>query len=60
MVIVPEGKHRVEMSYTAPAARRGAIISALTLLAMAGVVIYPRRNGSGAQTRLKSDDEIIS
>ena len=33
-VIVPEGKHRVEMRYTAPAARRGAIISMLTLLTL--------------------------
>jgi hypothetical protein len=33
-VIVPEGKHRVEMRYTAPSARRGAIISVLTLLAL--------------------------
>jgi len=33
-VIVPEGRHRVEMRYTAPAARRGAIISVLTLLAL--------------------------
>jgi hypothetical protein len=35
-VIVPEGKHRVEMRYTAPAARRGAIISALALAFIAG------------------------
>jgi hypothetical protein len=34
-VILPEGKHRVEMHYAAPAARRGAIISLLTLLALA-------------------------
>ena len=40
-VIVPEGRHRVEMRYTAPAARRGAIISALTLLALiTGAIFY--------------------
>ncbi len=40
-VIVPEGKHRVEMRYTAPGARRGAVISMLTLLAIAfGAVMW--------------------
>ncbi|MGE0128093.1 MAG: YfhO family protein [Blastocatellales bacterium] len=43
-VIVPEGKHRVEMRYTAPAARRGAIISALTLLALAGAIFWSIRS----------------
>src|SRR5262249_17119670 len=38
-MIVPEGRHRVEMRYTAPAARRGAVISALALLALLGGVI---------------------
>jgi hypothetical protein len=41
-VIAPEGRHRVEMRYTAPAARRGAIISALTLLALIGATIFGR------------------
>jgi hypothetical protein len=41
-VIVPEGKHRVEMRYTAPAARRGAIISALTLIVLIGGTIFWR------------------
>lgn len=41
-VIVPEGKHRVEMHYTAPAARRGAIISLLTLLTLMAGVIFCR------------------
>ena len=45
-VIAPEGRHRVEMRYTAPAARRGAIISALTLLALISVGIFCRRNNS--------------
>jgi hypothetical protein len=39
-VIVPEGRHLVEMRYTAPAARRGAIISALTLLALLGGIFF--------------------
>ncbi|HKQ77429.1 MAG TPA: YfhO family protein [Blastocatellia bacterium] len=42
-MIVPEGKHRVEMRYTAPAARRGAIISVSTLLALLGGVIFSIR-----------------
>jgi Bacterial membrane protein YfhO len=42
-VVVPEGRHRVEMRYTAPAARRGAIISALTLITLAGAVIFGLR-----------------
>ena len=41
-VIVPEGRHRVEMRYTAPAARRGAIITALTLIFLIGGTIYWR------------------
>src|SRR5262245_689883 len=45
-LIVPEGRHRVEMRYTAPAARRGAIISAVTLLALAGMVIFSIRSSS--------------
>jgi hypothetical protein len=45
-VILPEGKHRVEMRYTAPAARRGAIISALTLFALAGMVIFSIRSSA--------------
>ncbi|MCA1568435.1 MAG: YfhO family protein [Acidobacteria bacterium] len=42
-VALPAGAHRVEMRYTAPAARNGAIISALTLLALCGLTIYDRR-----------------
>ncbi len=45
-VIVSEGKHHVEMRYTAPAARRGAIISALTLLALLGGSIFSIRAGA--------------
>jgi len=39
-VIVPEGEHRVEMRYTAPAARHGAIITALTLMALVAGTIF--------------------
>ena len=42
-VALPAGAHRVEMRYTAPAARNGAVISALTLLALCGLTIYDRR-----------------
>ena len=42
-VALPAGAHRVEMRYTAPAARNGAIISALTLLALCALTIYDRR-----------------
>ena len=58
-VIVPEGKHRVEMRYTAPAARRGAIISTLTLLALAGMVIFGRRKGLRVQSLLTSNEEVL-
>jgi hypothetical protein len=39
-VAVPAGRHRVEMRYTAPAARHGAIISALALLMLACLCVY--------------------
>ncbi|HKP72445.1 MAG TPA: hypothetical protein VJT82_05875 [Pyrinomonadaceae bacterium] len=42
-VLVPAGKHRVEMRYAAPAARNGAIISALTLVGLCGLSVYNRR-----------------
>jgi hypothetical protein len=42
-VFVPAGAHRVEMRYTAPAARMGAIISASTLLLLCGLAIYDWR-----------------
>jgi hypothetical protein len=58
-VILPEGKHRVEMRYTAPAARRGAIISTLTLLALTGMVIFGRRKGLRVQSLLTSNEEVI-
>jgi hypothetical protein len=40
---VPAGAHRVEMRYTAPAARIGAIISACALLLLCGLTLYDWR-----------------
>jgi hypothetical protein len=37
---VPAGKHTVQMRYTAPGARRGALISGFTVLLIAGLLIY--------------------
>lgn len=42
-VVVPAGQHRVEMRYTAPAARNGALISIFTLLVMVGIAIFSRK-----------------
>ncbi|HEV7903708.1 MAG TPA: YfhO family protein [Pyrinomonadaceae bacterium] len=41
-VAVPAGAHRVEMRYRAPAARNGAIISALTLMLLTGLAFRAR------------------
>ncbi len=43
-VVVPAGKHTVEMSYRAPQARNGAIISLLTLGLIGWIGIRARRN----------------
>jgi hypothetical protein len=42
-VAVPQGTHRVEMYYTAPGARKGAVISAVALFMTCGLGIYSRR-----------------
>ncbi len=42
-VHVPAGRHRVEMRYRAPAARNGAIISALSLAAILALALVARR-----------------
>ncbi|HEY6230958.1 MAG TPA: YfhO family protein [Pyrinomonadaceae bacterium] len=42
-VALPSGQHAVEMHYTAPAARNGAIISGFTLLVIAALGIYAWR-----------------
>ncbi|MDX6271441.1 MAG: hypothetical protein QOD28_2664, partial [Acidobacteriota bacterium] len=39
-VALPAGAHQVEMSYRAPAARNGAIISVLSLLALGALLFY--------------------
>ena len=42
-IVLPAGSHRVEMRYTAPAARNGAFISAFTILVISGLALYDRR-----------------
>ena len=42
-VALPAGKHRIELRYTASAARNGAIISAFTLLLLGALFVYERR-----------------
>lgn len=42
-VALEPGRHRVEMTYTAPAARMGAIVSAGTLFFLGGLFVYARR-----------------
>lgn len=42
-LVLTAGNHRIEMKYTAPAARIGAVISALSLLFIAGLLIKARR-----------------
>jgi hypothetical protein len=42
-VAVPAGRHRVEMRYRAPAARGGALVSALTVALLIGLSIWSRR-----------------
>jgi hypothetical protein len=42
-IALPPGQHRIEMRYTAPAARNGAIISVVTLLVLITLAIYARR-----------------
>jgi hypothetical protein len=51
-VVVPAGKHRVEMSYRAPQARNGAIISLLTLGLIGWVALRARR-----QSRARPNSE---
>ncbi|MGA9995727.1 MAG: YfhO family protein [Pyrinomonadaceae bacterium] len=43
-IVMPAGKHRVEMEYKAPAARNGAFISLFTLLGLVGLGVYERRS----------------
>jgi hypothetical protein len=46
-VALAAGQHKVEMRYTAPAARTGAIISGCTLLLLCALFIYGRRRSPG-------------
>jgi hypothetical protein len=51
-VFVPAGAHRVEMRYRAPAARNGAIISGISLVAVGALLFYSsggRRRRAGAE-----------
>jgi hypothetical protein len=42
-VVLPAGAHHVEMRYTAPAARNGAVLSLLTLLVLGVMAAFERR-----------------
>ena len=46
-IVLPAGSHRVEMRYTAPAARTGALISAFTILLIVGLAVYEMRRKAG-------------
>ena len=49
-VALPAGHHYVELHYTAPAARNGAIISALSLLTLIGLSVYGLRRRQDIKT----------
>jgi len=49
-IVLPAGKHSVEMHYAAPAGRNGAIISTLTLCLIGGLGIYAWRRREGRST----------
>lgn len=42
-LVVPEGKHLVDMKYTAPATRNGTLISLVTLLLIGGLAVWHLR-----------------
>jgi hypothetical protein len=42
-MFLPPGTHTIEMRYTAPAARTGAIISMLTFCVLVGLCVYAWR-----------------
>ncbi len=44
---LPAGQHKIEMRYTATAARTGAIISVCALLVLCGLFAHQRRAGKG-------------
>ncbi|HUE84327.1 MAG TPA: YfhO family protein [Pyrinomonadaceae bacterium] len=41
-VALPAGSHTIEMRYTAPPARQGAILSVITFLGLIGITVYGR------------------
>ena len=43
-IAVPAGKHRVELRYTAPAARNGALISLFSLGIIGALTVWSRKN----------------
>jgi hypothetical protein len=49
-VAVPAGRHTVEVRYAAPAARNGAIISALSLAAIIALALIARRTAKRTRT----------
>ena len=52
-VALPAGTHQIEMHYAAPAARNGAIISALTLMLLLSFIIYTTRLNRLSSRRAK-------
>ncbi len=54
-VALPAGQHKVEMRYSPPAARNGALISVLTLGLIAGLAVYTRRKRVG-QAEVRAGD----
>jgi hypothetical protein len=45
-IVAPAGLHRIEMQYKAPGARNGAIISLFTLLLIASLAVYAKRESA--------------
>ncbi len=54
-IVLPAGSHRVEMRYTAPGARNGAVISILTILLIGALALYERRRDGSARKRRKEN-----
>jgi hypothetical protein len=60
-VVVPPGRHRIQMRYEAPAARYGAAISILTLTILVGLFLWNRRRGQTKQIASNSNEtEVIA
>ncbi len=59
-VVVPQGKHRVEMSYRAPGARNGAIISLFTLLLIGGLVVKQFRGRVSGKRNVGATGSVFS